>query len=197
MPQSRLLTLLDLMWTVMDPQEVENTFENILISLLTAYRCVVISAYLTEFDRAYRTNATVVASSLNTIHRCSFCPWIFLFYSNFADSPQRTTSSVTNTCIYCWLTPSSRTNAHESFSSRKSFLTKSSFQYSCMSRYLLGCCSFHRRRVTAVVTNSLLNAIYENNVRFHTSFATFTPAPGWRDIERHGAHRLVASISGQ
>ena len=38
MPQARLHTLLDLMWMVMDPQEVENTFENILISLLTAYR---------------------------------------------------------------------------------------------------------------------------------------------------------------
>ena len=40
MPQARLHILLDLMWTVMDPQEVENTFENILISLLTAYRYV-------------------------------------------------------------------------------------------------------------------------------------------------------------
>ena len=46
MPQARLHTLLDVMWTVMDPQEVENTFENILISLLTAYRYVSIYSLL-------------------------------------------------------------------------------------------------------------------------------------------------------
>ena len=45
------------------------------------------------------------------------------------------TSSAISTCIYSWPTPSFLTNAHANFSSKKCFLTKSSFLSSCMSRY--------------------------------------------------------------